>query len=49
MTRLIPLLVSSVLIGSAVPALANPTQYGDALKQAAIAGQLTPRGVWDAK
>lgn len=49
MNRFALLLVSSALIGSAVPALANPINYGNALKQAAEAGQLTPRGIWDAK
>lgn len=49
MTRFALLLVSAVLIGNAGAALASPTHYGNALKQAASAGQLTPRGVWDAK
>ncbi len=50
MTRLIlsALLTAAVLSASA-PAFAGPSEYGNALREAAASGNITPHGVWDSK
>jgi hypothetical protein len=46
------LILSTLVIAAAAlgaPAFANPSSYGNALREAAAAGQITPHGVWDSK
>jgi hypothetical protein len=47
MTRLILSTIVLATIALGAPAFADP--YGNALREAANAGQITPHGVWDGK
>ena len=49
MTRSILSTLVTALVALSAPAFANPSSYGDALREAAAAGQITPHGVWDSK
>ena len=42
-------LVASAIVAMNTPSFAGPARYGEALHDAAEAGQITPRGVWDSK
>lgn len=50
MTRLIATaLFAATVLASGSPAFADPSGYGNALREAAASGQITPHGVWDSK
>ena len=50
MTRLImSALFTAAVISTSAPAFAGPFSDGNALHEAAQAGQITPHGVWDGK
>jgi hypothetical protein len=42
-------ILSAILLSTAVPAFAGQSQYGNALRERALAGQITPNGVWDGR
>jgi len=46
---ILPALLSVALLTLAAPTFAGPPVFGNALQQAAEAGLITPRGVWDSK
>ncbi len=40
-------ILSAALLSSAAPAFAAQSPYGNAIRDQALAGQITPNGVWD--
>lgn len=49
MTQLIKIALVASVLSLSIPAFANAASYGNALRDAADAGQLTPGGVGDSK
>ena len=49
MTRIIITTLATLILTHAVPALAGPSGYGNAIREAAPLGLITPHGMSDAK